>query len=77
MVFVIDSCEGLISSDKMMFKSVLKLILAEIPKSSVVLTSTMRIKDDCENVIVIDGLSQRNAFQLFKDHCQRVIEVKE
>lgn len=53
----------------MMFKSVLKLILAEIPKSSVVMTSTMRLKDDCEKVQVIDGLDKRNAFLLFKDHC--------
>lgn len=30
-VFIVDSCEGLIDKDKQMFRQVLKLILAEIP----------------------------------------------
>ena len=76
-VFVIDSCEGLISHDRQLFKELLKLVLAEIPKSCVVLTSTMRIKDPSEELIVVNGLDKIQAYKLFQRHANRVIEIKE
>ena len=74
-VFVIDSCENLIENDRHSFKEVIKIILSEISQANIVLTTTMRIKDPNEELIVVDGLAPRHAFNLFVKNANRIITL--
>lgn len=76
-VFVIDSCEGLIANDKHTFKQLIQLVINEVNNCNIILTTTMRIKDSHEVLIVIDGLQKQHALNLFLKHADRVIEIKE
>ena len=76
-VFVIDSCDNLIENDKHSFKHLIRLILSEISQSNIILTTTMRIKDSNEELIVVDGLSPRHAYNLFNTNANRIISIKE
>lgn len=76
-VFIIDSCDKLIENDKHSFKQLILLILSEISLSNIVLTTTMRIKDSNEELIVVDGLNPRHAYNLFNNNANRIIPIKE
>ena len=76
-VFVIDSGDSLIYNDKYSFKHLILLILSEISQSNIVLTTTMRIKDSNEELIVVDGLAPRHAYNLFNNNANRIIPIRE
>ena len=76
-VFVIDSCDNLIEKDKYAFKHLIRLILSDISQSNIVLTTTMRIKDSNEELIVVDGLAPRHALNLFNNNANRIISIRE
>ena len=55
----------------------LNLIITIIPKASIILTSTVRIKEGNEQLIVVDGLDKINAYKLFCEHANRQIDLRE
>ena len=74
---MIESCEGLIESQKSEFKHLLEYLLAQVELCKIVLTSTMRLKDSNEELIVVEGLTPQHTIALFRRAAQRVITIKE
>lgn len=76
-IFIIENCEGLIEHQVSEFKEILSFIQKEAEMSKIVLTSTMRLKDSNEDLIVIDGLNAQQSVTLFRQATHRLITIKE
>jgi len=76
-VFIIENCEGLIKNVKQEFKDILTYLQKEVELCKIVLTTTMRLKDSNEELMIVNGLSPQHALALFRKSAKRTISIKE